>query len=202
MPIRVCFWKRKQRAIWISTSKMGYKFWKCANQPQSYLKIQFSWNNHYLGIQVGSTDINNVFGLPPTFVTWDNKVTSTKKRIFRDHKSATHFKVMTLIQDLPHPRCFLPYVQHLTKQYTAIAHQYKDMTISDKSSNYFLFIFGQIHIHILTSFYAGSGKSSLNFWQVYIQPLINLVLELRKERQAKFLLVLTSVLAARIDLVT
>ena len=30
---------------------------------------------------MGSANINKVFGLPPTFVTWDSKVTSTQKTI-------------------------------------------------------------------------------------------------------------------------
>ena len=34
-----------------------------------------TWNGFTWGFQVGSTDMNNVFGLAPTFVTEDNKVT-------------------------------------------------------------------------------------------------------------------------------
>ena len=30
--------------------KLRYKYWKCANEPQSYLKILFSWNNPYHGM--------------------------------------------------------------------------------------------------------------------------------------------------------
>ena len=40
--------------------------------------------------------------LPQTFVTWDNLVTSTQ-RPFWEHQSAKNFKIMTWIQDLPHP---------------------------------------------------------------------------------------------------
>ena len=47
---------------------------------------KFSWNNSYmecfyLGIQVGSADMNNVFGLLQTFFTWDSKGTSTHDHI-------------------------------------------------------------------------------------------------------------------------
>ena len=55
------------------------------------------------GIQVGSADMNNVFGLPPTFVTWDSKVTSTQIP-FREHKSSENFKALTWIQNLSNPR--------------------------------------------------------------------------------------------------
>ena len=111
--IRVCFQKRKPRAIRISTKKWPYK-WKCANEPQSYLKFLFSCNNphlecFYLSIKVGSADMNNVFWLPSTFVTWDSKVTSTQ-RPFWEHQSTNHFNIMTWIQDHPHPRWIVPYI--------------------------------------------------------------------------------------------
>ena len=47
--------------------------------------------------------MNNLFGLTPPFVTWDNKVTSTE-RLFREQQNSENFKTMTWIQDLPHPR--------------------------------------------------------------------------------------------------
>ena len=64
-------------------NKGWYNSVKYPNQPQSYLNIKFSRNNSflecfYLRIQVGSTDIKHGFGLSPTFVTWDIKVTSRK----------------------------------------------------------------------------------------------------------------------------
>ena len=85
--------------------KSSYKSWNCANEPQSYLKIQFSWNNpylecFYLGIQGGSAGMNNVFGIPLTFLTWDSKVTSTH-RPFWEHQSDENVKIMTWIQDSP-----------------------------------------------------------------------------------------------------
>ena len=111
-----CVSKRENQGLFeYQLKKWRYKCWKCANEPQSYLKIQFSWNNpylecFYLGIQVGSADMNYVFGLPPTFVTWDSKVTSTQIP-FREHQSSENFKIMTWIQDFSHPRWFVPYVR-------------------------------------------------------------------------------------------
>ena len=51
---------------------------------QSYLKMRYSWNKpnlecFYLVIQDGSTGMNNIFGLLPTVVTWDIKLTSTQR---------------------------------------------------------------------------------------------------------------------------
>ena len=47
------------------------------------LKILFRNNPYlecfYLGIQMVSADMNNVLGLLLTFVTWDNKVTSSER---------------------------------------------------------------------------------------------------------------------------
>ena len=56
----------------------------------------FSWNNpylerFYLGIQEGPADMNNVFGLTPTFVTWDSKVISTR-RLFWEHQRSDNLK--------------------------------------------------------------------------------------------------------------
>ena len=83
--LSLCVPKKENQGLYENQQKkMGYKLGKCANQPQSHLKIKFSWNNpylawFYLGIQVGSTKLNKVFRLPPNFVTWENKVTSIKK---------------------------------------------------------------------------------------------------------------------------
>ena len=60
-----------------------------------------------MGIQEGSAGMNNVFGLPLTFVTWDSKVISTHRQ-FWEHKSNENFKITTWIQDFPHPRGFVP----------------------------------------------------------------------------------------------
>ena len=95
--VSVGFQKRKQGLFEYQLKKWPYKCWKCANEPQSYLKILFSWNNpylecFYLGIQVGSANMDEVFGLPPTFVTWDSKVTSTQIP-FREHQSSENFKL-------------------------------------------------------------------------------------------------------------
>ena len=93
----MCFGKRKLRAIWISTKTfLMLKCWICENDPQSYLTIQYSWNNpnqecFYLVIQVGSTHINNISGLTPTVVTWDSKLTRTQ-RPFWVHKGAAKKK--------------------------------------------------------------------------------------------------------------
>ena len=78
------------------------------NEPQSYLKIQYSWNNpnlecFYMVIQVRLTDMNEIVGLTPTCLTWDTKLTSTQIP-FSSHESAGNFKIMTMTQDLPHPR--------------------------------------------------------------------------------------------------
>ena len=51
--------------------------------------------------------MNNLFGLLPTSVTWDNKVTSTQRR-FREDQSSKNFKIMKGIQDFSHPRWFVP----------------------------------------------------------------------------------------------
>ena len=88
--------------------KYQLKQWrnKCCkydNEPQSYPKIQFSLNNPYLGIQVMSADMNNSFGLLRTFVTLDRKVTFTQ-RPFWEHQRNKNVKIMTWIQDIPHPR--------------------------------------------------------------------------------------------------
>ena len=93
---------------------MGYKFWKCANNPQSCLKTDFFfWNIPYLdyfhlGIQLGSTDISKVFGLPPTFVTWDNKVAFTKKIILKISKLWHELKISPILPDL----CYILYLYY------------------------------------------------------------------------------------------
>ena len=66
------------------SQKGCYKCQICVNEPESYLKILYSWHYpyleyFYLGIQVGSRGINDIFGFPGPFVTWDNKLTSTQK---------------------------------------------------------------------------------------------------------------------------
>ena len=78
------------------------------NEPQSYLNIQYSWNNpslecFYLVIQVGSTNMNDFFGLAGPFVTWDSKITFTQKPFWL-HRGADNLEIMTWIQDLPHTR--------------------------------------------------------------------------------------------------
>ena len=50
----------------------------------------------YLGIQVGSRGMNNMFGLPQAFVTWDSKLTSTQRPLW-SHGGAEHLKVMTAL---------------------------------------------------------------------------------------------------------
>ena len=60
----------------------------------------------YLVIQGRSTGMNNVFGLPPTLVTWDKKVTSTQ-RPFWEHQSAENFKISPILSDLCHMYFFL-----------------------------------------------------------------------------------------------
>ena len=60
------------------------------------LQIQYSGNIPnldclYRSSRGGSTDMNNFFGLPPTFVTWDNKVTSTQKP-FKEYESSEKFQ--------------------------------------------------------------------------------------------------------------
>ena len=78
------------------------------NEPQRYLNIQYSWNNpnlecFYLVTQVGSTNMNDIFGLTGNFVAWDSKLTSSQKTIWL-HKGAKNLEIMTWIQDLPHSR--------------------------------------------------------------------------------------------------
>ena len=55
----------------------------------------------------GSSCMNNVFGLPPSVVTWENIVASSQ-RPFWEHQSAENYNIMTLIQDLSHPCWFVP----------------------------------------------------------------------------------------------
>ena len=91
-----------------------YKCWLCVNEPQSYLKYQYSciYPNlecSYLVIQVGSRGMNDIFGLPRAFVTWDSKLTSTK-RPFWSHGGAKHFRRNPSYWDLSHPRWFMPYM--------------------------------------------------------------------------------------------
>ena len=91
--------KRENQGLYeYQQKKMGYKFSECENQPQSYLKIPLSWNNpylecFYLGIQVGSTDTNNVFDcckhLWPGTTRWP-----LQKRLFWEYRSAENFKSM------------------------------------------------------------------------------------------------------------
>ena len=68
------------------------------NEPQSYLKIKYSWNHpnldyFYLVIQVRSSGMNEIFGLAWTFVTWDGKQTSVQKP-FQLNKGAENFKII------------------------------------------------------------------------------------------------------------
>ena len=58
----------------------------------------------YLVIQVGSTEMSNIFILTSTCLTWKSKVTSTQ-RSFWSHESAENFKIMAWIQGLP--QCLL-----------------------------------------------------------------------------------------------
>ena len=51
--------------------------------------IAFTWSS-----REGSTGMNNVFGLPLTFATWDNKVITTQRPFWED-QSAESFKIMT-----------------------------------------------------------------------------------------------------------
>ena len=92
--IMVCFEKKKPRAIWMSTKKkLCFNCWLCVNEPQSKLKIQYSWNNpFYLVIQVGSIGMNNVFGLPPTILTWYSKLTSLQEP-FWAHRGDDNFNI-------------------------------------------------------------------------------------------------------------
>ena len=61
-----CVAERKTKGyLNIHFKKLCFKFWICVNEPQSYPKIQYSWNNpnlecFYLVIQVGSTGMTNV----------------------------------------------------------------------------------------------------------------------------------------------
>ena len=69
------------------------------NEPESYLKIQYSWHYpyleyFYLGIQVGSRGMNDMFGFLQALVTLDSKLTSTQ-RPFWSHGGAEHLKIMT-----------------------------------------------------------------------------------------------------------
>ena len=45
----------------------------------------------YLVIQVGSTDMNDNFGLPGSFVTWDSKLASTQKPFWLHGGAETEF---------------------------------------------------------------------------------------------------------------
>ena len=56
----------------------------------------------------GATDMNNIFGLLPTRLTWDSKVTFTQGP-FWSHGSAENFKIMTWTQDLPPSFLICPY---------------------------------------------------------------------------------------------
>ena len=115
----MCFGKRKPGAIWLSTYKIVFQIliiceWATNLKPKN-LKIQYSLNNHnlecfYLVIQVGSSGMNNVFGLLPTIVTWNSKLTSLLEP-FWSHRGDENFKIFTWIQDLPHPRWFVPYMK-------------------------------------------------------------------------------------------
>ena len=84
------------------------------NDPQSYLNNLYSWNNlnlecFYLAIQVGSTDMNEIFGLAGTFVTSDSKLTSTQRQ-FLWHGGDANLEIIMLIQDLLQPRWFVQYI--------------------------------------------------------------------------------------------
>ena len=50
----------------------------CVSGHHSYLKVQYSWNSPHLEslqcvIQVWSTDLNESFGLPGSFLSWESK---------------------------------------------------------------------------------------------------------------------------------
>ena len=74
------------------------------------LKIQYSWNNPNLEcfclvIQLGSTDMNDIFGLAGTVVTWDSKLTTTHRPLWLDGvakilKLSYPFKISPLLADL------------------------------------------------------------------------------------------------------
>ena len=58
--------------------------------------------------------MNNIFGLPPTVVTWDSKLISTQTP-FSAHQDDENCKIMTWIQDIPYPRWFVPYISELNQ---------------------------------------------------------------------------------------
>ena len=70
-------------------------------------QIQFAWNNplHKMllpGHPGGVSLYEQCFWTAKTFVSWDNKMTSTH-RLFLEPQGTDNFKIMTWIQDLPHP---------------------------------------------------------------------------------------------------
>ena len=79
-------------AIRLSTKKSGITIVENVNMS---LKVTSKLN--FPGIT--PTD---VFGLLPTFVTWDSKVTSTQIQ-FSEHQSSENFKIVTWIHDPSHP---------------------------------------------------------------------------------------------------
>ena len=94
-------------------NKMGYKFLKCANPPQSYFKIKFSWNNpylecFYLGIQVQSTDINYFFWTPANICDLGqqgdlySKYYSGNIKVQKISKLLHGFKISPILADLCH----------------------------------------------------------------------------------------------------
>ena len=94
--LRVCF-ERKGQGLCEYTFKRGcYKCQKYVNDPKYYLKIQYSWNYpnlecFFLGIQVRSRGMNDMFGLPRAFC--DSKLISTQ-RPFWSHGGAEHLKII------------------------------------------------------------------------------------------------------------
>ena len=52
--------------------------------------------------------MSTVFGLPPATVTWNSKLISLQEP-FWAHQGGENLKKMTWIQDLSHPRGFVPY---------------------------------------------------------------------------------------------
>ena len=65
----------------------------------------------YLVVQGGSTGMNNVFELPPKFVTWDSKLTSMQRPFWEPQSAKIGFKFSPILTDLCH---ILFYTVHYT----------------------------------------------------------------------------------------
>ena len=106
LPKAACVLERGNQGL--SKFQLMFYCYKCCYCVNELQRIKYSWEKNpnlecfYLVIQGGSIGMNNVFELPPKFVTWDSKLTSTQRPFWEYQSAKIGFKFSPILTDLCH----------------------------------------------------------------------------------------------------